>query len=139
MRLKPFNNNWIVASLRCAAAPIAAPLSLLPPPHAPMYIGVHGVQATVKMSSAGGSSPLDTAKLMGLLCDFDGRGCVRDDACGAKRMRVSPAGLHISLHRAEGLMLEHVIELIARTGGMWTVQWPTRGRGTAERSLKVQY
>ena len=41
--------------------------------------------------------------------------------------------------RAEGRMLEHVVTLIARMGGMWTVQWPTRGQGTAERSFKVQY
>jgi hypothetical protein len=139
VRLKPFNNNLIVACLRCAAAPIAAPFSLLPPPLAQMYIGVCGLQATDKMSSAGGSSPQNTAKQMGLLGDCRGRGSVRDRACGASRDRVPVDILHISLQRAEGRMLEHAIELTARTGGMWTVQWPTRGRGTAELSLKVQY
>ena len=104
-----------------------------------MNIGMRGVQATVKMSSAGGSSPLNLAKLMGLLGDCGGRGRVRGRACGASRDRVPMDGLHISLQRAEGRMLEHVIDLIARTGGMWTVQWPTQGRGTAERSIKVQY
>ena len=104
-----------------------------------MYIGMRGVQATVKMSSAGGSSPLNLAKLMGLLGDCGGRGSVRGRACGASRDRVPMDGLHISLQRAEGRMLEHVIDLIARTGGMWTVQWPTQGRGTVERSIKVQY
>ena len=129
MRLKPFNYKLIVASLRCAAAPIAAPLSLLPPPNAPMYIGVHGVQGTVKMPSAGGSWPLNTAQLMGLLGESRGRGCVRGGPCGARRDRVPMDTLHISLQRAEGRMLEHVIELTARTGGMWTVQWPTRQAG----------
>ena len=120
MRVKPFNNNLFVASLRCAAAPIAAPFSLLPPPHAQMYIGRRGVQATVKMSCAGGSWPLNTAKLIGLLGEFRGRGCVRGRPCGARRDRVPMDTLHISLQMAEGRMLEHVIELTARTGGMWT-------------------
>ena len=118
MRLKPFNNNLTMACLRCAAAPIAAPFSLLPPPHAQMYIGMRGVQATVNMSSAGGSRPLNTAKLMGLLGDCRGRGRVRDRACGARRERVPVDSLQISLQRAEGRMLGPVIELIARTGGM---------------------
>ena len=104
-----------------------------------MYIGVHGVQGSVKMSSAEGSNPLNTAQLMGLLGDSDSRGSVRGDACGARRDRVPLDTLHISLQRAEGRMLEHVIDLTARMGGMWTVQWPTRGRGTADRSFKVQY
>ena len=100
MRLKPFNYNLIVASLRCAAAPIAAPLSLLPPPIAPMYIGVHGVQGSVKMSSAEGSNPRNTAQLMGLLGDSDSRGSVRGDACGARWDRVPVDALQISLQRA---------------------------------------
>ena len=139
MRLKPFNNNLFVASLRCAAAPIAAPFSLLPPPPAQMYIGVCGLQATGDPSCATSSRPLNTAKLMGLLGDYDGRGCASGGACGARRERVSLDTLQIYLQRAEGRMLEHVVTLIARTGGMWTLQWPTRGQGTAERSLKVQY
>jgi hypothetical protein len=139
VRLKPFSYNLSMASLRCAAVPTAAPFSLLPPPHAQMYIGVRGVQANDKMSSAGGSRPLNTAKQIGLLGDCRGRGSVRDRACGASRDRVPVDILHISLQRAEGRMLEHVIDLTARTGGMWTVQWPTQGRGTAERSIKVQY
>ena len=100
---------------------------------------MRGVQVTVKISSAVGSSPLNTAKLMGLLGKCGGRGNVRGSACGARLSALTPAGLQISLQRAEGRMLEHVMKLIARTGGMWTVQWPTRGRGTAERSIKVQY
>ena len=139
MRLKPFNNNLTMACLRCAAAPIAAPFSLLPPPHAQMYIGMRGVQVTVKISSAVGSSPLNTAKLMGLLGKCGGRGNVRGSACGARLSALTPAGLQISLQRAEGRMLEHDIDLIACTGGMWTVQWPTQGCGTVERSIKVQY
>ena len=83
-----------------------------------MYIGVHGVQGSVKMSSAEGSNPLNTAQLMGLLGDSDSRGSVRGDACGARRDRVPVDALQISLQRAEGRMLEPVIELIARTGGM---------------------
>ena len=118
MRLKAFNNNLIVASLRCAAAPTAAPFSLLPPPHAQMYIGVRGVQANDKMSSAGGSRPLNTAKQIGLLGDCRGRGSVRGRACGARRKRVPVDALQISLQRAEGRMLEHVMKLIAHTGGM---------------------
>ena len=118
MRLKPFNNNLTMACLRCAAAPIAAPLSLLPPPHAQMYIGVRGVQANGDPSCATSSSPLDTAMLKGLLGDCDGRGCASVGACGARRDRVPVDTLHISLQRAEGRMLEPVIELIARTGGM---------------------
>ena len=139
MRLTPFNNNLIVASFRCAAAPIAAPFSLLPPPPAQMYIGVCGVQATGEPSRATSSRPLDTARLMGLLGDSGSRGGASGGACGARRERVSLDTLQISLQRAEGRMLEHVVTLIARTGGMWTVQWPTRGQGTAERSFKVQY
>ena len=51
MRVKPFNYNFIVACLRCAAVPAAALFSLLPTPSAPMYIGVPGVQDTIEPSS----------------------------------------------------------------------------------------
>ena len=105
MRLKPFNNNLIVASLRCAAVPTAAPFSLLPPPHAQMYIGVRGVQANGDPSCATSSSPLDTAMLKGLLGDCDGRGCASGGACGARRDRVPLDTLQISLQRAEGRQL----------------------------------
>ena len=77
--------------------------------------------------------------LMGLLGNSDGRGCVRGGACGARLSALPPAGLQISLQRAEGHMLEYIIDLVARTGGIWTVQWPTQGRGTVERSINVQY
>ena len=139
VRVKVFNYNRIVAWLRCAAVPIAAHFSLLPPPPALMYIGVCGVQATGEPSRATSSRPLDMAKLMDLNSDSGSRGGVWGGACGARRERVSLDTLQISLQRAEGHMLEHVVTLIARTDGMWMVQWPIRGQGTAERSFKVQY